>query len=466
MANVISSLSVQLGVNTGAFIKDMGRAKQAVRSNSARINKFLGKTQREFRNTTRSIKRMATSIFSLKRLAVGAFVGWGVKRLADSFIETGSSMDKLQLSLDTITKGEGAEWFKKLNEWALKMPINTTKAIQAFTSMRAMGLKPSIADMTTLVDTTSALGGGADTLLGIARALGQIKTKGRVSTEELLQLAERGVPAFEILRNKMGLTADQLGNIGRAGLDAQTTIDALVAGMEERFGGQSEKMQTMWAGMVESLKSYWTEFKRLVMESGVMEYLENNLADLVAWVEDLYQSGELAEWAMDVADAIVSLGEDIQDFISATIGDWDDFSLKVSEVFRNFKSWIEDIMPALRTLWKMLKAVAKAFNAVGKFIGTAAATAYTGAESLAQGSYQTGTGPAGLPSTGLFYGHKGEIIKNPQESDAERAGGGSGGELHITLAPTFMTGDSNAARSVAREIKRELDMLNLRWGTA
>lgn len=465
MANVISSLSVQLGVNTGVFIKDMGRAKQAVRSNSARINKFLGKTQREFKNTTRSIKRMATSIFSLKRLAVGAFVGWGVKRLADSFIETGSSMDKLQLSLDTITKGEGAEWFKKLNEWALKMPINTQKAIQAFTSMRAMGLKPSIADMTTLVDTTSALGGGADVLLGISRALGQIKTKGRVSTEELLQLAERGIPAFEILRDKLGLTSEQLGNIGRQGLDAQTTIDALISGMQDRFGGQSEKMQTMWAGMIESLKSYWTEFKRLVMSSGVMEYLENNLADLVAWVGDLYESGELQMWAEDVADAIVDLGEDIKDFIYATIGDWDMFTLKVSNAFNSLRSWINNIMPVLKTLWKMLTAIARAFDAVGSFIGTAAATAYTGAESLAQGSYQTGTGPAGLPSTGLFYGHKGEIVKNPQESAMERSGGGGGG-LHITVAPTFMSGDSNAARQVAAEIKRELDMLNVRWGTA
>jgi len=467
MANVISSLSVQLGINSGAFIRDMGKARAAVRSNSARINKFLGKTQRQFRQTTRSVKNMAASIFSLKRIAVGAFVGWGIKRLADSFIETGASMDKMKLSLDTITKGSGAEWFAKLNQWALKMPINTQKAIQAFTTMRAMGLEPSIKDMTTLVDTTSALGGGSDVLLGIARALGQIKTKGRVSTEELLQLAERGVPAFEILRQKMGLTAAQLGDIGRQGLDAQTTIEALVAGMEERFGGQSEKMQSMWSGMVESLKSYWTEFKRLVMDSGVMEYLENNLADLVAWVDDLYQSGRLAEWAMDVADAIIDLGEYIKNFVQKSITDFDYFSMRIGDIFQDLRSWIGNIMPALKTLWTVLKGIAKAFNAVGEFIGTNAAIAYTGAEKvgLVKGSFQSGTGPAGLPATGLFYGHQGEIVKNRQESDLERSGR-AGATFNITVAPTFMSGDASAARTVAAELKRELDLLNIRWGTS
>jgi len=41
-------------------------------------------------------------------------------------------------------------------------------------------------------------------------------------------------------------------------------------------------------------------------------------------------------------------------------------------------------------------------------------------------SYAVGTGPAGLPETGLYFGHKGEIVKNPQESAAERWDSGYG----------------------------------------
>ena len=80
------------------------------------------------------------------------------------------------------------------------------------------------------------------------------------------------------------------------------------------------------------------------------------------------------------------------------------------------------------------------------------------------GSFQTGTGPGGLPHTGVFFGHKGEIVKSPQESDTERRGSG-GANINITIAPTFMTGDRAAGRNAAIELKRELDNLGVRWGT-
>lgn len=75
--------------------------------------------------------------------------------------------------------------------------------------------------------------------------------------------------------------------------------------------------------------------------------------------------------------------------------------------------------------------------------------------------FASGTGLKGLPYTGLFKGHAGEIVKNPAESEAERAGAG-GNTYNISIAPQFMSGDSNSARLVASEIQRELDQLSLR----
>lgn len=91
----------------------------------------------------------------------------------------------------------------------------------------------------------------------------------------------------------------------------------------------------------------------------------------------------------------------------------------------------------------------------------------TGSEAKAATvSYQTGTGPEGLPSTGLFHGHKGEIVKSPEESDTERRGRGKRGRALIIekliFAPTFMTGDGRAGRNAAREMKRELEALGVR----
>ena len=461
---------IEVDDNGTAKVRKFKRAVDETKRSGTKFGRSMGGLSRKIAGFTLNAGAAALKVGALGAavvVAAGAFAAWKIKQLASSFIETGSSMDKLKLSLDTITKGEGEAWFKKLNEWALKMPINTQKAIESFTMMRAMGLKPTIKDMTTLVDATSALGGGGDKLQGIARALGQIKTKGKVSAEELNQLAEQGINAYGILREKLGLTAKEVANIGTAGVSADKAIGALLEGMEERYGGQSAALNEKWEGMVTSLKSYWTEFKRLVMDSGVMEYLEENIRAVRDWVDELYKSGKMQEWAQNVAESVINLGEDIYDFVLDTIEDWGSFESKIEEVFSKLKRWVEEATPMLRTFFKLAQTAAKAIDWVGGNIGKSslAMDQMAGGSLPGPETYQSGTGPGGLPNTGLFMGHKGEIVKNPAESEQERRGGGGGG-FHLTLAPTFMTGDANAARAVAQDIKRELGMLNIRLGEA
>ena len=275
--------------------KSIGHVKRL----SARFAKGLGG----------AISGIGKALLNLKVLAVGALVGWGFKTLIQGFIDTGSKMDQLKISLDTITKGKGLEWFEKLNKWAMTMPVNTEKAIESFIMMRAMGLDPTINQMTVLVDTMSALGGKADTMEGIARALGQIQTKGKVSAEELMQLAERGVPVFEILREKFG-------DVETSSIDAKAAIAAIFEGLEERFGGQAEKIQGKWSGLIETLKSYWTEFKRLVMDSKVMAALELGVGSVVKKLDEMYQTGKLKEWANVLGIGIVNTMANVVEAIS------------------------------------------------------------------------------------------------------------------------------------------------------
>lgn len=255
------------------------------------------RSARAFGQLDRSLRRLPSMVLNLKTAFAGLGAAYITTRLTSNLISTASSFEKIQISLDTITKGRGEETFRRLNEWALKMPVNTEQAIDAFRSMRAMGLDPTIDDMTTLVDTMGALGGSEDTLMGVSRALGQIQTKGKVSAEELLQLAERGIPAYEILGDKLDLTQEQLANIGKLGIEGDRAVQALLEGMAERFGGQSEKMQGTFAGLVETLKSYWKEFTRQVMEGGAFEGIKLALQNIVGRIDELRSSGAFEQWA-------------------------------------------------------------------------------------------------------------------------------------------------------------------------
>ncbi|BBO80166.1 hypothetical protein DSCO28_07320 [Desulfosarcina ovata subsp. sediminis] len=459
------SLSIEVDDNGSIKVRQFSNnTVQATRDAVTKTDSLLKRIQTRMGQVIQAAGGIFSKLTSLKTMALGTLAGWGVKALAGSFLDVGSSVDQLKLSLDTATKGEGEEWFQRLNEWAMKMPVNTRSAINAFTQMRTMGLSPTIEQMTTLVDTTSALDGSKDTLMGISRALGQIATKGRVSTEELLQLAERGVPVFDILKEKMNLTQEQLGNIGNQGLDAQETIQALIEGMADRFGGQSEKMQGMWAGLWESAKAYFQEFQRMVMDSGVMDYLEGKLSDVIALVEQWYQDGTMLAFAQSFADGFTSMMDTaiqwIGDAWKVAVNWWEDVSWQIQYV-------LDDLKPLYTWLVKIINITQRVLNALAKVnVGGNMIEDFDSEDTTSSSvpQYANGTGLSGLPYTGLFYGHKGEIVKNPSESDAERRGTGSG--VNVTIAPTFMTGDANAARSVARELQRLMTGQDRRWGAA
>ncbi len=270
---------------------------KVTRDGIKKTNEAIKKKGKETDKTSRSLKKMnkimltqAKSILPPLLVGYAAFKALG---LARHTLGIAGSFEVLQISLDTITKGKGPETFERLNKWALKMPVSTQSAIKSFQMMSAMGLKPAIKDMTTLVDTASALGGQQGTLEGIARALGQIVTKGKVSAEELMQLAERGIPAYQILQEEMGLTASELGNIGNMAIDGQKAVDALLTGMNKRFAGQSEKIRNTYQGINTEIKSNWQEWIRLVMDTGPFEKVKSIMIEIRDITEGMVDDQEL-----------------------------------------------------------------------------------------------------------------------------------------------------------------------------
>ena len=334
-----------VGTISAGFDFDFSQLLKGISQVSRRFGQFETQAGKSIKAVGRRMDSLLDSFFSFKTALAGA--GFGL--IAKGFLDTAASVEKLKVSLDTITKGHGQETFDALNQWAIDMPINTQKAIETFINLKAMGLDPTLETMTTLVDTTSALGGSEETLSGIARALGQIATKGKVSAEELMQLAEQGIPAYEILAQKFHLTGKQLGNIGNAGLDANKAITALVEGMNERFGGQASRMMSSWSGLMESLKAQVSEFERQVMESGPFQIMKDGLKQFLDYFNTAQGKLDLAHWAHNLSVGILKafdvLLAGIQTFDAAIkpilTKMWDEVT-RLWEVFKGLPSWVQE----------------------------------------------------------------------------------------------------------------------------
>ena len=74
----------------------------------------------------------------------------------------------------------------------------------------------------------------------LAVAIGQINAKGTLKAEEMRQLANAYTPIYDILREKLGLTEEQLGSVGDLGIPAYKAINAIVEYANEQFGDTAE----------------------------------------------------------------------------------------------------------------------------------------------------------------------------------------------------------------------------------
>src|SRR5690606_27639755 len=104
--------------------------------------------------------------------------------------------------------------------------------------------------MTALGNASSGLGTGAEGIERMARALGQIRAKGRLQGEEALQLMEAGIPVLEILAEATGATQAQIQDEMSKGLvPAEAAINLILEGMNRRFPNMMDKLAGSMAGL-------------------------------------------------------------------------------------------------------------------------------------------------------------------------------------------------------------------------
>jgi phage tail tape-measure protein len=181
----VGSLVVDLIARTSGFLGPMRGAGSEIRNLGASVDALGGRIS----SVVMQIASMAGAVGGI------ASVGWGVKLAADTEQAT-IGFTTLLGSAETAKKMMG-----ELETFAASTPFQFPELAASARKMLALGFAADevMPVLTTLGDAASGLGGGAELLDRITVALGQMRTKGVVSGEEMRQLAEAGIPAWKLL---------------------------------------------------------------------------------------------------------------------------------------------------------------------------------------------------------------------------------------------------------------------------
>ena len=354
---------------------DLGSYKAEIVLDDSKFTSKMQNAERDIRNFEAGAGTWGSK---LRTLATGAIAGLGA-----SIAAVGTMAVKTGVDFNAMMEQSEIAWTTLLgSSEKAKQTINDLVKLGAETPFEFEGLDKSakLLNMAgfegeklkeTLIavgDAVSAVGGGQEELEGVSMALFQMSAKGKASAEEMNQLAERGIPAWQILSETMGKPIPELMKMSEQGkLMADQVIPALVEGMGDRFGGAMEKQSQTFNGMMSTLKDNLKSFTAM-LTSDIFERIKTFLPTIIDFVNRISDAFKNAGWkgviqeilppqvASSITQNLGILKQIISDFIKFGKDIWKKYG---DEITATAKVTWEAIGQTIKGLLEVIRGVIK-----------------------------------------------------------------------------------------------------------
>jgi len=211
--------------------------------------------QRSMSDIGRATDTIKNKLFNLKTFLLTAATGWGIKKLASSFIDVAAQMEQFHLTLSTVIKDAAAteKAFSWVREFARTTPFNTDEVIEAYTLLKSVGM---------------------DTVGSLEEIIGIVGDTGMVFGRSITDVASALIGMNSMTLRQFGIEVERESKTWKAKLGAniiETEADinslrkAVLELMEGAFAGGMEKATNTWIGAMRTIGSLWYEFKADLM---------------------------------------------------------------------------------------------------------------------------------------------------------------------------------------------------------
>lgn len=244
-------------------------------------------------------------------------VGVAITGLGIAVMKTGLEYNTLQqtsrAALTTLLGGAEAAnaQMNKLDEFARNSPFAKQVFISAQQQMLAFGIetKKVIPYLDAVQNAVAAMGGSNQQISEIVTIMSKIQSSAKITATDLMQFGNHGVDAAALIGSQMNKTAGQIREDITAGsLDAGKALDALAAGMQDKFGGAAANVKNTFAGAMDRVKAAWRDFSAELAKPLVDPNGGGLLVDLLNWAADMMRAFQkLPEPVKVTTTAIVGL---------------------------------------------------------------------------------------------------------------------------------------------------------------
>ena len=227
---------------------------------------FIGGDNSDFLKKWESTKRALRKGLGSEAMALSESIATGFAAAAVAMGALGLASVKMAGEMQANKRAfatllgdsqQAEKFLGELARFAAETPFELPGLVTASKKLLAYGfaVQDIIPMMAAIGDAAAMLGMGQEGIDRMTLAIGQMQAKGKVSGEEMRQLAEAGVPAWKFLADAIGKDIPTAMKLAEAGaINSTTGINALLTGMQSRFKGGMEGLSQEIPGLFSTIK--------------------------------------------------------------------------------------------------------------------------------------------------------------------------------------------------------------------
>lgn len=199
----------------------------------------------EVKDTRNEVEDLQGTLNGLKNAVLGAFTFSAIKDFVGSCLDASASVELLKRGLSfQIGEEQTDKLIKNIQTIGEQSAYDSNDLMNMAKQWVNIGDSADSATqkMKTIVDVGSAYGLTREQIEGANLALTQMQMSGKIGQQDMMQLINAGIPAWQLLSESMGLPVAQLKEMSSKGELTQQAIDTLFQSMQTKCQGATANM--------------------------------------------------------------------------------------------------------------------------------------------------------------------------------------------------------------------------------
>ena len=282
--------------------------------------KALIDVKNQLKGLSTTTDNLSTSFFTLKNTVLAFATGATITAVVN---QTRKFQD-LQTILSRVTGSaeNGTQVLNFLIDSTRRSTFTVQDLANSFITLSTAGINPTERLLKVFTDTASASTDQLDTLNDLTRLFAK-GVQGGLGLQALNQLVAKGIPAFKILENELGLTKDGIEKFAETTRGANKILEALTNGLEKSFSGATEAR----ANNISVALSRISKESDLVLQKIGDQGLTKSINDLADAFSSLTKEGDalleflgkLISIPVDVTTGFIKFSRDVANALKFTI---------------------------------------------------------------------------------------------------------------------------------------------------